>query len=365
MSAPIPSFIEKTKDTHTMSKRTATNAGVHIDLALLRRMAANIRAVEAEPHALAHPGGFQHDRICAANESLLVEGYFSEPLTTFAVGFRDTAALEEELEFVAPAVPVNRRFEYAESTNAEQLLSETTDDERPIKGDFKSVEYTSGKVNAKTVNRGLMIEIDLDEVADKANWREAATGKLISRLRRNSLRRAVALLAAAATNTAKTWDTTAGKDPDQDVISDLVTATTAAGTRPNRVLYGETAWSKRLLAHRAQNSAGGFASAGLTEAQVAAFLAVESVRYSRARYQSAAATKSEIVSNLVIMFNAMTGADTEDPSNIKRFISPVEGGGYLRVYEQQLTAKRYAITVEHYELTKITQTLGVRKFTVS
>lgn len=345
-------------------KRIATNAGIHLSTTLLRQMAVNIKAAEAMPHAPAWDGGFKHDRIVAANESLFVQSYFSEPLTTFAVGFRDAADLEAELEFVAPAVPVSRRFEYEECTNIEQLLSELTEDERPMRGDFKKVEYTSGKVDAKTVNRGLMIQVDLDEVADKANWREQYTQKLLARLRRNSLRRAVALLAAAATNTAKTWDTTAGKDPDQDVIGDLVTASTAAGTRPNRVFYGETAWSKRMLAHRAQNTAGGFSSAGMTEQQLAQLLAVEGVRYSRARYQSTASAKAEIVGNLVLMYNALSGADTEDPSNIKRFISPVEGGGFVRVYEQQQTAKLYNITVEHYELQKITQTLGIRKFTV-
>ena len=79
-----------------------------------------------------------------------------------------------------------------------------------------------------------------------------------------ALRRAIALLSAAATNTAKTWDTTAGKDPDSDVNTELVTAADLSGIRPSRVGFSDTSWSKRLLAHRAQNTAGGFASAAMT-----------------------------------------------------------------------------------------------------
>ncbi len=325
---------------------------------------AFLNALALSPTAIKDDGGFQHDRIVEANASLLTESYFSEPLTNYAVGFRDPNNIEETLNFFAPEVKVNRRFEYAEHTNAEEFYSDGDDDERAIGADFGSVEYTSEKINAKTLNRGLKICVDLDEVADKEGWREQYTGKLLRRLRRNSLRRAIALLSAAATNTAKTWDTTAGKDPDQDVITDLIAAATAAGVRPNRVGYGDTANSKRLLAHRAQNSAGGFASAGLTTDQVAAFLGVDKVLVSKERYSTGGA-KAEILSNLVLMFMALDGADTEDASNIKRFVTPTEGGGLVRVYERQINAKNYEIVVEHNELIKITSTLGIRKFTVS
>lgn len=308
-------------------------------------------------------GVFAHDRVVAANASLFTESYFSEPLTGYAVGWRDSNDIEATLQFFAPEVRVPRKFEYREDTNAEEFYTEDND-LRAIKGDFGSVEYTSSKTVAKTENRGLKICVDLDEVADRENWREFYTGKLLRRLRRNSLRRAIALLSAAATNTAKTWDTTAGKDPDQDVIGDLITGATLSGVAMNRVGYGDTAWSKRMLAHRTQNTAGGFASAGMTADQVAGLLGVDRVLVSKERY-STGGTKSEVVANLVLMFMAMEGMDAEDPSNIKRFISPTEGGGPVRVYERQISAKMYEIVVEHYELTKITSTLGIRKFTVS
>ena len=56
--------------------------------------------------------------------------------------------------------------------------------------------------------------------------------------------------------------------------------------KPNRVGYGDTAFSKRALAHRAQTSAGGFSSSGMTPEQIAdsaieAF-AIASIRATRA-----------------------------------------------------------------------------------
>jgi hypothetical protein len=65
------------------------------------------------------------------------------------------------------------------------------------------------------------------------------------------------------------------------------------------------------------------------------------------------------------MFTAMAGADLEDSSNIKRFVSPCIGGGRTRVYLQQVTPHLVDLSVEHNSLIAITSTLGIRQFTVS
>lgn len=343
-----------------MKRNSSTDARIQRAVALN----AMLGSLALAPYDAADDGVFKHDKIVSANASLFTEAFFSEPLTSYAVGWKDPNDIEATLGFFAPEVLVPRRFEYAEATNAEEFYSDGDDDERPLRGDFPAVEYTSAKSNAKTVNRGLKICVDLDEVADQENWRQAKTAKLIRRLRRNSLRRAIALLSAAATNTAKTWDVTAGKDPDQDILGEIITATTASGIRPSRVGYGDTAFSKRQLAHRAQNNAGGFASAAMNMEQLAAFLGVDKALVSKERYSTGGA-KAEILSNLVLMFNASDGMDTEDASNIKRFVSLCEGGERVRVFERQISAKLWEIVVENYELTKITSTLGIRKETIS
>jgi len=335
---------------------------------------ANIAHVEREPLAISAGSDIKPGEIYLANESVFTQQYFDEPLTNYAVGWKDPNKIEDALEFFAPEVSTPRRLTYKEFTNIEAFLADgANDDLRAIGGEFPTVKFTGTETHARTDNRGLRIRVDLDEVADPSSalagglpaYQARAVEKLKERLARNSLRRAVALLSAAATNNAKTWDTTAAKDPDQDVLTDLVTGTTARGIRSNRVGYGETAWTKRGLSLRAQNTAGGYASAGLSPEQVAALLAVDEVHINRSRYSASGAALAEIVNNLVLMFFALKGADLEDASNIKRFVSPVEGGGPLRVYVQQVTSKLVDITVEKYELIKITSTLGIRKFTVS
>ena len=347
-------------------KKQSTNIAERI---IAREQLHNsLRAIENARFEPIYSNKDGHERISEFNAALMTESFFSQPLTDYAVGFRDPSDIDAELEFFAPEVPVTERFSYALWDNAEEWLSETTDDIRPIKGDFKEVEYTSSKVDSSVVNRGLQITLDMDQIRARPDFEEFYTQKLLRRLKRNELRRAIALLSAAATNTAKTWDTTAGKDPDQDVMTDLIAAADASGIKPNRVGYGDTAWAKRMLAHRAQTTSGGFGSAALTADQIAGLYGVDSVLNSKSRYTTSATAKAQSLGNLVLMFNASSGMDTEDASNIKRFVAngvAEEGGGKYQVYSQRISAKRWVIAVGYYSKLAITSTLGIRKITVS
>lgn len=310
-------------------------------------------------------------RITAYNASLFDQSNFSEELTGYAVGYKDPEDIEATLEFVAPETPSPRKAEYATYKSAEEFLSTLLDDDlRAIGGDFPTLKFTSGKVIKKLQNRGLAIELDEDEIADFPNWEQHYTAKLLRMLHRNSLRRAVALLAAAAVNTNKTWSTAAGKDPDGDVKSELILGANVSGIRPNRILYGDTAWDIRTTSHRAQNTAGGFSSAGMTPEQAATWLNVQGVHVSRERFAaSATATSlSEIVSNKVLMFYAQSNMDKEDPSNIKRLtgrVSERHGGGKVAVHIRIARDKTVRLAVEKYELTVVPAALGVRQFTVA
>lgn len=324
---------------------------------------ARIEAARYEPE---YRPNMSHDRISEFNADMWTESFYSQPLTDYAVGFSDDADLEGDLAFFAPEVPVTERFSYHVWDNAEEFLSET-DDARAPGADFPEVQYTGTKVDGSVVNRGLQITVDYDQVRGMSGWEERYTQKLLRRIKRNELRRAFALLSAAATNSAKTWDITAGKDPDMDVLSELITSADITAVRPTRVGYGDTSFSKRILSHRAQDTAGGTASAALTPEQLSGFLSAD-VRVSKARYTTGAATKGQIVGNKVLMFAAEDGVDTEDFSNIKRFVtngSAEEGGGKYQVYSARISAKRHVIAVGFYSLLKITSTLGIRQFTVS
>ena len=303
--------------------------------------------------------------VCAANEARFADHHYSEPLTTYAVGWRDPNNLEELLEFLAPEVPAARRFEYLLADNAEEFYAETDDsDIRAIGAEFKQIKTRGDLVSAKTANKGLTIRIDRDQATGNM-YEEQVTARLLRRILRIELLRAVGIISTAATNAAKTWDTTAGKDPDQDVMEMITAGAAASGVRPNRIAFGRTAWDKRSLAHRAQNTAGGFASAGHTREQLAGLLGVQGVDVFDAYYQATKTTKSLVLGNLVLGYFAESGMGLEDPSNIKRFVSEVDGGGRVRVYRQEVSSKLIDITVEHYSLIAATSSLGVRKLTLS
>ena len=317
-----------------------------------------------------------------ANDSQFLETYYSEPLTNYTTGWRDPNDIEATLQFFAPAVPVGRRFEWKAANNAEEFLSEIVDDQRAIGADFKSVKYTGSDVNDKTLNRGLTLIVDLDNVAATGvgagqvpGWQQNAVAKLTRRLYRNSYRRALAAIAASAVNNNLIWapqPVNAGVvpvNPDMDIAADLVAQTNITGIRNNRVAFGDTAALYRQQAYGAQNNPAGYLGYGTDpEAAMAAALGVDKVYISRERYTTGANAKAELLGAKVYSFFAQDNVDTEDPSNIKRFVSTFDGeqgGGLFRVYVQQISSKLVAITVEFYEKIVITYAGGIRQLTIA
>lgn len=327
-------------------------------------------------------GGYKAGDIFFANDSRFIETYYSEPLTNFSTGWRDPNNIEATLEFFAPAVPVGRRFEWKAATNAEEFLSEIVDDQRAIGADFKVVKYTGSDVTDKTLNRGLSIIVDLDNVANTglgsgvaAPWQTNAVAKLTRRLYRNSYRRALAALSAASVGQTFNWASQPAApgitpvNPDLDIQSDLITQTDLTGVRNNRVAYGDSAFLYRQQAYGSQNNPAGYLGYNANpEGSMAAALMVDKVLISRERYQTSASAKSQILGAVVYSFFANSGVDTEDPSNVKRFVSMFDaeqGGGLFRVYVQQISSKLVAITVEFYEKIVITYSTGIRKLTIT
>jgi hypothetical protein len=301
----------------------------------------------------------QPGEIYLANEARFTSATFSQPLTTFSVGWTDKENILGTLNFIAPEVVVGRRFEFKKSVNAEELLSET-DDERAIGSPFKRVEYKGTTVNEKTRNKGLTIRIDKDEMVDGDE--ERAVMRLKSRLFRNDLRRAVALLLAIDNaGTAKTWGAT-GK-PDSDVMAAVIAAGDSAGMSPNRVLYGLTAWQLRYASYEQQATAGAFAALNQTVDQVAQKLGLNGGRISSERFQSAAATKSKIVGSYAVVFFGEDGVGKDDPSSVKRFVTPVGPEG-VRVYRDEKD-KWVDVTVEHYSNLVNTSSVGTAKLNIS
>ena len=299
--------------------------------------------------------------IVAANESRFASTFYSEPLTAYTVGWRDPENLETLLETLAPAVPVGRRFEYKLADNAQAFLSES-DDVRAIGSAFKKVEYSGTSANEKTLNKGLTMCVDHDdEVGD--GWREIYVGRLMQRLLRNEVRRATALLLAAATSASKTWNSSA--NPDGDLRAMRIAGADSSGITGNTIVFGEAAWELRLDAYEAAANTSSYAgrAAAMTKEQLAAKLGADRVEVVKARYQSTATAKANVLGSYVLGYFAVPGVGKDDPSHVKRFVTPTAGGKF-RVYVVE-HEKTTDITVEHYSNIVITTSTGVRRLAIS
>lgn len=303
--------------------------------------------------------------ITSANENKFTASTYSEALTAFTVGWSDES-LAGLLDFIAPPVPVGRRFEFKRADNAEAFYSES-DDVRAIGSEFKRVRYNGESVNEKTLNKGLTMRIDHDEVYGD-DWQERYTKVLLQRLLRNELRRAITALETIAKSpeAAVAWNESGNAlgNPDADLRAMLSLAADESGVRPNRMLFGEDAWSMRLACLENQATSVAFRASAMTPSEVGAKLMLEGCEVVSARYQQTANTKARIAANKVFAFCAYDSISKDEPSNLKRFYTPTEEGSPFRVYCDE-HAKYTDITVEHYSSIIAASELGARSVTIT
>jgi len=306
-------------------------------------------------------GNSPQRQICLMNEALLTQDHFSEPLTTYATGWRDPSDIQGLMDFIAPPVEVGRRFEFKQAENAEEFIVDS-DDIRAVGASFKEVTYTANTVNQKTLNKGLTIRIDNDQYTDLTKTQQVLTAKLLRRLYRSEYARCLAILAAAATNNAKTWSS-GTPNPINDIRTAIAAGELISGLPANRLWWARDAWNIQQSAFEASNNPLGYRYANKTPQEIAESLLCDKGMVSNAVYQSSASGKSRLGAGLVFAFYGEDGVDVEDPTHIKRFWSPTESGP-IRVYSQ-VYAKFVEVTVEHYSLPVATTTLGVEAITVS
>ena len=298
------------------------------------------------------------------NEERFTAAYYSEPLTQYAVGWTDAENLQALLDFIAPRVPVGRRFEYKLAVNAEAFLSEQ-DDDRAIGGEFKRIEYRATSATSKTNNRGLTYRVDLDEEGAGILTEELIVARLLQRLRRNQVRRCLtALLAAVTADTARKWTAAATTNPNEDLRTASLACLADSGLWPNRVLFDAQAWASRANGQAPLLTAGSLAAYLQTPQTVADFVAIDQAMLLKAVYQNAAATKALLMSNRVIVFQGQDAPSRDDPTNVKRFVTPV-GDGDFRVYRQPVGAKFVDISVEYYDMVVGTATVGAQSLTIT
>jgi hypothetical protein len=343
-------------------------------------------------------GGFVHNRVIAFNQNILDqgvpvfgEGQFRNPvaenqrllavnaaqfgvnnpsefLTNYAIRYTDPLqdALRSLREQLAPEVMSNNSsfVQYAVYgfTDAFLAMDNPLDVRRAVGADFTTVGNTSKTLaSAKMPEIGLAVEIDEEEELLDGDWQQRKVAWLLGILDRTELRSSLALAVAGATNVNKTWDATAGKDPDQDIATEI----NAMQIPPSNIWIGAGAWIKRMLAHRAQNTAGGFASASLTPEGVGGLLNAD-VQVPRNRYASGAGVTSQIMGSVVLLFSAMPGMSRDDFSNLKTFFAPARNGQRRAVWIRQVGDKRWRIVVSTGKrLVALTSTIGLETITVS
>jgi hypothetical protein len=312
-------------------------------------------------------GNIEAGHVYAANASRFATANFQEALTDYSVGYRDPEALDVLLAVLAPAIPnCPRRFEYFVANSSKAFLADDIADViRNIGGEFKRVEDFGSMVTDRIQQKGLVYRLDylaLDPGMDREQARRQKVAMLQGRLLRADLRAAVAVHDLGATNLAKTWGT--DSNPHKDVRDSLVLGANGCGMRPNNVVFGEGAYDKMQDVFEAQDTPHAGRAASMTKEQLAAKLGVDRVVTVSARYASSATAKSTIVGAAVYMFLGYPGQNLEDPSHIKRFLHPANGGGDWGVYIEE-HANYEDITVEHNSLIRATATVGWRKLTIS
>jgi hypothetical protein len=300
--------------------------------------------------------------IMAANDANFDQTHLSEPLTEYLVDVPDAEGLDTLVEAAFPSVPVGRSFSYRIHDEKQSFQAAINDEDiREIGGDFSQIRRTGTQADGRTDNKGLVMILDNDQGGEDPAVQQRAVANLRNRLLRTELYRGEALLEANDTATTPNWGgTNTAADPDGNLFEAIDLSGDARGIDANIVLFGGGAWTKRFMSLGLGANAARHQTRNLTPAQLAELVGVDAVLKAKFRFQSNATTKTKIVADKVYVYYAKSGAMADDPSNIKRFVTSVPGGGLMRVYiEPRL--KRTVIAVEHYSRLVLTSSLGIRK----
>ena len=315
---------------------------------------------------------FAHGRVTAFNASQFSGNNPHEFLSNFAVRYSDPNgdSLDSMRAFIAPDVPVptltgtnfsSQFVEYPVYNFADALLSNDNldDDLRAIGADFNTLRNPQHQlVTQRISNRGLAVEVDEDEERLDTDWQQQRVAYLRGILDRNRLRRTVAGFVAGAVAVTKNWYVganvantfTATCDPDQDILDELE----AQSVRSTRVLYGPAAWQRRSRAYKLKNDPGGYASIGMSLADLAGMLAMSEARVLRNKYATGATAATNILGSVALMFVAQDGMNKSDYSNMKTFWGLTKTGQRYAAYVRQVGDKRWRIAVECYDLVTVT-----------
>lgn len=255
--------------------------------------------------------------------------HLSIELTEFANSTHNHEDLKKTLNFIAPAIPVARRFEYKKAAT-DQFFSTEEDDIRATGSNFKYMDFQGESITAKTLNKGLGVRVDVDDINGK-DWQMRYVYALQEQIYRNELRRVIkALIANASDGGTLKWTDKAS--PDADIRNALMAACKKNGFYPNRVLFSEPAWFIRQDCYAGQDNAGARIAAQMSRETLAELLRVDSVQLLK---QNNLGIQGQLKDNSVFAFYAEDSMFKDALSNLKYFVTLSPEGHSFRVYLEE------------------------------
>ena len=302
-----------------------------------------------------------------ANETQFNQNYYSSELTQFANTSQGNEDIEKAMNFAAPIVFTARRFEYKKIANDDTFFSES-DDIRTVGSSFKHIDFNGETAQAKTFNKGLTIRVDADDIAGgdwEARYVYALKNSLCCNEYRRTIKAFVETIKAAQRKAKKQlFEPNAWSDeaqPDADIRKAVLTARSEYGFSPNRLLFSEDAWFLRQDCYASQDNAGARIAAELPREALAEKLLVENVQLIKQVHLGLQGR--ELEGNEIFAFYAQNGLLKDEPSAVKRFVTPFEDGHLFHVYVEPHT-KYTDITVEHYSNIVVTSGTNILQIKV-
>ena len=311
----------------------------------------------------------------AFNDGGLFEGANpSEFLTNYAVRYQDPLlqVLERLQDLLAPPVPTSgsQLAQYSVYNFADAFLAMDRQDDlvRGIGQDFPTLENPRKTLASQRIpNLGLAVEVDEDEEKMDVDYQQRKVALLKGIIIRTLFRQTLGLAAAGAVQVDKTWTLgAAAKDPDLDILDEIL----VAPLKPSGIIYGPSAWSKRMHAYATQTTGGALTAGGLAGMQrkladLPGFFGVGDVELILNRVATGGITTSAMVGQYVLQFISGQNLGKDDFSNMKTFRAPTKTGGPWATYVRQVGDKRWRIAVECYALPALTSVVGLEVINVA
>ena len=328
--------------------------------------------------------GFRHNGMSLAevaaaqsNDANFDASHLSEPLTQFVSRIADEDGLEEELDSIAPPVPVGRYFSYLKADPAQDFQKDDADDSdiRAIGGEFQKLFQKGTQDTGKTDNKGLIIILDHDQNGRDPAVRENAVKLLKNRLLRSDHSRFFSALSANANGSTYSsatinWGASnTSADPDNDLMQLALEASDDLGTQISHIITSGTNWARRFSALANKANPALTVTRTMTQEQIAQLLMIRKLITTSRRYQSgmtmstATPKKTQIAGTNIYTAFVDPDVNPQDKSNIKRFVT-MQDGGKFRVWMRE-NAKTTEILVEHYSTIKAIHTLGLKKCAIT